>query len=39
MTQTNSQSLTQLENHSEFVSRHIGPDENEIKAMLNTLVC
>jgi len=29
--------LTELENHAEFVRRHIGPDEREIGHMLDTL--
>lgn len=29
--------LLQLENHNEFVRRHIGPGESDIKDMLNTL--
>jgi len=29
--------LTELEANDEFVARHIGPDESEIRAMLNTV--
>ena len=31
------ESLTQLENHAEFVRRHIGPDETQIQHMLDEL--
>ena len=37
MSQTNPQSITQLENHQEFVRRHIGPSEAEQQAMLKAL--
>ena len=33
----NTETLTQLENHAEFVRRHIGPDESQIQHMLNEL--
>ncbi len=29
--------LTELEDHAEFVSRHIGPDDTQVSHMLNTL--
>ena len=29
--------LTRLENHAEFIHRHIGPDETQISHMLETL--
>jgi len=36
--ETNIQSpITELENHAEFVHRHIGPDETQINHMLGTL--
>lgn len=37
MNQSKSQSLTQLENHQEFVQRHIGPSEQESLDMLKAL--
>ncbi|MCO7225211.1 aminomethyl-transferring glycine dehydrogenase [Pleionea sp. CnH1-48] len=37
MNQVNQSSLSQLENHDEFIRRHIGPDESETQAMLTEL--
>ena len=30
-------SLTELENHEEFIRRHIGPDDTQVNHMLSTL--